>query len=156
MCIDHLLDDGQCWRDVVIGDDAGRAAAVCDHTGASSAKCFRVESTWAAGLVDAVVTGIHENLNAVLIAGEIIAAGMARCDMHCEITGCRGTAIVVDNVLNNGDRRSLIAVRDRTRLRLANGNRACAISGIRGRVTGDRRFTNRIGARIQSYGSTGG
>ena len=89
MRIDDLLDDGELWRDVVVGDNASRAAAVRHYSRTSSAEGFGVtaEQGWTAGLVNAVVTGTNENLNAVLTAREIIVAGIRRGDNHCEVTG---------------------------------------------------------------------
>src|SRR5439155_25862502 len=82
--VDHLFDDRQRWRSVVVGDGACRVSAVRHRARASWAEALAVVAR-AAGLIDTVTAGIGRNLDAIFRAGEIVAAGMTRGNDHCKI-----------------------------------------------------------------------
>src|SRR5438046_9865105 len=62
--VDHLFDDRQRWRSVVVGDGACRVSAVRHRAGTSCAQALAVV-TRTAGLVDTVTAGIDANLNEI-------------------------------------------------------------------------------------------
>ena len=137
--VDHLLDDEQLRGDVAVGDGAGRAAA--QRHGARTSRHRRCVTT-GAGLAYAEAPGPNHNLDPGLTAREIIGRGISRSDMHGELVGRGRAAIVVDDVLDDGQCAGLVLVGDCARLRLTDSDRARPVSSVESRVTGWTTLTN--------------
>src|SRR5207249_11557614 len=82
--VDHLFDDRQRWRSVVVGDRAYRVSAVRHRAGAPSAASLAGVAR-AAGLVDPVAAGNDPELYPRFRAWATDAAGMTRVTDHCTI-----------------------------------------------------------------------
>src|SRR5207247_4066245 len=73
VAVDHLFDDRQRWRSVVVGDGACCVSAVRHRAGAPCAQALTVV-TRAAGLIDTVTAGADRKLDAIFRAGAIVIA----------------------------------------------------------------------------------
>ena len=76
--------------------------------------------------------------------------------MHGELIGRSRAAIVVDDMLDDGQRARLVLVGDRAGLRLTDSDRARAVSSVESRVTGWTALANRITAGVQANRGTAG
>src|SRR5439155_1068320 len=114
--VDHVLDDGQRRRDVVVGDGAGVAAPrrrARDRTGAAARLGVAARP---ALFPYAVLFGALEGVVGPRRLGPRRAAGAAAAvrggHRQRPLTRGRRAAVVVDHVLDDGQRRRDIVVRD--------------------------------------------